>query len=112
MVVTVAWLRHISRASSPMLTSPWVRMVLRDRKSTRLNSSHVANSYAVFCLKKKTNNFRGRGHHGTSVPGAGPILGPALAVCWGWSPAVGRAVVGGVVAAGVGGLGTLVSSHR
>src|SRR5437870_7275928 len=25
-----------------------------DRKSTRLNSSHVANSYAVFCLKKKT----------------------------------------------------------
>src|SRR5699024_12404954 len=28
----------------------------RDRKSTRLNSSHVSNSYAVFCLKKKTDN--------------------------------------------------------
>src|SRR5207253_8557731 len=27
-----------------------------DRKSTRLNSSHVAISYAVFCLKKKTTN--------------------------------------------------------
>src|SRR5690625_6640252 len=27
-----------------------------DRKSTRLNSSHVAISYAVFCLKKKTEN--------------------------------------------------------
>src|SRR5437870_11359181 len=27
--------------------------VLQDRKSTRLNSSHVAISYAVFCLKKK-----------------------------------------------------------
>src|SRR5699024_12872548 len=26
-----------------------------DRKSTRLNSSHVSISYAVFCLKKKTN---------------------------------------------------------
>src|SRR5437660_2985732 len=26
-----------------------------DRKSTRLNSSHVATSYAVFCLKKKTS---------------------------------------------------------
>src|SRR5690349_23696479 len=26
-----------------------------DRKSTRLNSSHVEISYAVFCLKKKTN---------------------------------------------------------
>src|SRR5690625_6654493 len=29
--------------------------VIEDRKSTRLNSSHVATSYAVFCLKKKTN---------------------------------------------------------
>src|SRR5690606_11629544 len=28
-----------------------------DRKSTRLNSSHVKNSYAVFCLKKKKSNF-------------------------------------------------------
>src|SRR5699024_11340582 len=26
----------------------------QDRKSTRLNSSHVSSSYAVFCLKKKT----------------------------------------------------------
>src|SRR5690625_6930049 len=29
---------------------------VRDRKSTRLNSSHVAISYAVFCLKKKIKN--------------------------------------------------------
>src|SRR5690349_23713171 len=29
-----------------------------DRKSTRLNSSHVEISYAVFCLKKKTKNKR------------------------------------------------------
>src|SRR5437868_11103816 len=29
------------------------RECLRDRKSTRLNSSHVSISYAVFCLKKK-----------------------------------------------------------
>src|SRR5690625_6916335 len=31
-----------------------VRRGRKDRKSTRLNSSHVAISYAVFCLKKKT----------------------------------------------------------
>src|SRR5690625_6112832 len=43
----------------------------RDRKSTRLNSSHVANSYAVFCLKKKirqspiVNTARGYGDHGS-----------------------------------------------
>src|SRR2546430_6416471 len=30
----------------------------RDRKSTRLNSSHSQISYAVFCLKKKKNNER------------------------------------------------------
>src|SRR3712207_7477883 len=30
------------------------RAALRDRKSTRLNSSHANISYAVFCLKKKT----------------------------------------------------------
>src|SRR5437773_8556193 len=31
---------------------PWVRRVtVRDRKSTRLNSSHITISYAVFCLK-------------------------------------------------------------
>src|SRR5690606_1598581 len=30
------------------------RVVLEDRKSTRLNSSHVKISYAVFCLKKKS----------------------------------------------------------
>src|SRR5690606_40790218 len=29
-----------------------------DRKSTRLNSSHVKISYAVFCLKKKKKNIR------------------------------------------------------
>src|SRR5438270_9064074 len=32
--------------------SPW-----RDRKSTRLNSSHSQISYAVFCLKKKTGRW-------------------------------------------------------
>src|SRR6266513_48138 len=44
----------------------------RDRKSTRLNSSHVSMSYAVFCLKKKTGTFGMPGHHS--------VDGPALAV--------------------------------
>src|SRR5690606_21696140 len=33
---------------------------LKDRKSTRLNSSHVKSSYAVFCLKKKITKKRSR----------------------------------------------------
>src|SRR4051812_49906990 len=31
-------------------------LAARDRKSTRLNSSHMSISYAVFCLKKKNKN--------------------------------------------------------
>src|SRR5438477_7247024 len=33
-------------------------VVVQDRKSTRLNSSHMSSSYAVFCLKKKTHARR------------------------------------------------------
>src|SRR5438309_2970268 len=41
--------------SSPSLGTPRHRLrgAPRDRKSTRLNSSHSSISYAVFCLKKK-----------------------------------------------------------
>src|SRR5690625_6854167 len=40
---------------SPVRTSLISRLsfLIKDRKSTRLNSSHVASSYAVFCLIKK-----------------------------------------------------------
>src|SRR3989454_2621069 len=41
-------------------TTPSVVAVSLDRKSTRLNSSHLVISYAVFCLKKK-NNLRSHG---------------------------------------------------
>src|SRR5438067_13312850 len=37
---------------------------IEDRKSTRLNSSHVSISYAVFCLKKKKEEFK----HALSQP--------------------------------------------
>src|SRR3712207_7958846 len=40
----------IERTAEDLLT------VFRDRKSTRLNSSHANISYAVFCLKKKTTS--------------------------------------------------------
>src|SRR5207302_9187105 len=40
-----------SRGRNP--SARWATSRVRDRKSTRLNSSHVKISYAVFCLKKK-----------------------------------------------------------
>src|SRR5437870_9522705 len=54
-IVLAKWHREAER--DPQLRDIFARMVdyRRDRKSTRLNSSHVAISYAVFCLKKKKN---------------------------------------------------------
>src|SRR5690606_41960256 len=43
----------------------------RDRKSTRLNSSHVKISYAVFCLKKKKRNSNKMGVRGLREPRTG-----------------------------------------
>src|SRR5690554_7755023 len=40
-----------------------VESVQTDRKSTRLNSSHVRISYAVFCLKKKRTQHNKSRHH-------------------------------------------------
>src|SRR5438874_8159857 len=56
-------IRHEDRAhkrirgcqTAPCRTT-WKPPTPRDRKSTRLNSSHVEISYAVFCLKKKKQN--------------------------------------------------------
>lgn len=59
-----------------------------------------------------TNRFVLWGHHFTSVAGAAPILGPAIAVYWGWLPAIIWVVLGTVFAAGVHDFGTLVISVR
>src|SRR3712207_8616055 len=44
--------------TAPKAVGTLVDLLEVDRKSTRLNSSHANISYAVFCLKKKTNNFQ------------------------------------------------------
>jgi carbon starvation protein len=59
-----------------------------------------------------TNKFVLWGHHFSSVAGAAPIVGPAIAVLWGWLPAVIWVVLGTVFAAGVHDFGTLVLSVR
>ena len=52
------------------------------------------------------------GHHFTSVAGAAPIVGPAIAVFWGWVPALCWVVLGTIFAAGVHDFGSLVVSVR
>src|SRR5690606_41529368 len=67
--------QHDADAGRPIVAGLVVRDNLRnrrtiDRKSTRLNSSHVKISYAVFCLKKKnkyTNNRQCNHNKQTSI---------------------------------------------
>src|SRR5256886_7356143 len=50
----------------------------KDRKSTRLNSSHSQISYAVFCLKKKKNNIQTLFKHRRQSYGANDFSRPKL----------------------------------
>ncbi|MEX2582135.1 MAG: carbon starvation protein A [Gemmatimonadota bacterium] len=59
-----------------------------------------------------TNRFVLWGHHFTSVAGAAPIVGPAIAVIWGWLPAFLWVVLGTVFFAGVHDAGALWASSR
>src|SRR5690606_39630222 len=59
--------RHVQPVNTPYkfppsddLADKTLHGVQRDRKSTRLNSSHVKISYAVFCLKKKKKTQKER----------------------------------------------------
>src|SRR5438105_9669047 len=54
-------------------SSPKLLLLIRDRKSTRLNSSHEWISYAVFCLKKKKRNPRKPDHLESLSGGASGI---------------------------------------
>src|SRR5690625_6938561 len=72
---SLPWLRAAVEAAEEGYPPP----VRSDRKSTRLNSSHVAISYAVFCLKKKKKQRplrHGGGHN-------------AHHACWSCAGAVG-----------------------
>jgi len=62
-----------------------------------------------YCPTKRSVVF---GHHFTSIAGTGPIVGPAIAVMWGWLPAVLWVVVGSIFIGAVHDLGSMVVSLR
>ncbi|MFO7626118.1 MAG: carbon starvation CstA family protein, partial [Candidatus Fermentibacteraceae bacterium] len=59
-----------------------------------------------------TNKYILWGHHFTSVAGAAPIVGPAIAVIWGWGPAFAWVIFGTIFFAGVHDFGALWASVR
>ncbi len=52
------------------------------------------------------------GHHFTSIAGTGPIVGPAIAVMWGWLPALLWVLIGSILIGAVHDFGSLVVSMR
>ncbi len=84
------------------------------RKIFKLNPRAVCPSKALqdnhdFVPTKKEILF---GHHFTSISGLGPIVGPAIAVIWGWVPAVIWVFLGSIFFGAVHDFGSLVISMR
>src|SRR5256885_11700014 len=61
----------LALASQTVKDKPRLRSVLLligiDRKSTRLNSSHLVISYAVFCLKKKNRKYTSQSYYAPHI---------------------------------------------
>src|SRR5438445_6127100 len=69
--VNLRWTSRVERGENELtrpggFRAPDSRHYFRDRKSTRLNSSHANISYAVFCLKKKKKKKNNRNNNITS----------------------------------------------
>lgn len=84
------------------------------RKVFRLDSSNEAPSIELedgddYVPTAKSIVF---GHHFTSIAGTGPIVGPALAVIWGWLPALLWVLFGSIFIGAVHDFGSLVISMR
>jgi carbon starvation protein len=79
---------------------------LKDTFTTPAHELHDGVDYVP------TNKYILWGHHFTSVAGAAPIVGPAIAVIWGWLPALLWVTIGTVFFAGMHDFGTLWASAR
>lgn len=84
------------------------------RKVFRLSAQSVAPSIEFEDGNDYVPSSKGVvfGHHFTSIAGTGPIVGPALAVIWGWLPALLWVLLGSVFIGAVHDFGALVVSMR
>jgi carbon starvation protein len=75
----------------------------------RTTPAHEVNDGIDFVPSRTSLVF---GHHFTSIAGTGPIVGPAIAVVWGWVPALLWVLIGSIVMGAVHDFGSLIISMR
>lgn len=75
----------------------------------RTTPAHEINDGIDFVPSHKSLVF---GHHFTSIAGTGPIVGPAIAVVWGWVPALIWVLIGSIFMGAVHDFGSLIISMR
>lgn len=76
---------------------------------SRITPSHALQDDIDFAPTRTSVLF---GHHFTAIAGTGPIVGPAIAVCWGWLPALLWVVFGAIFIGAVHDMTALVISMR
>lgn len=87
----------------------WLSNKLFELSATANVPSKALRDDNDFVPTKKSIIF---GHHFTSIAGTGPIVGPAIAVFWGWLPALTWVVLGAILIGGVHDMAALVISIR
>ena len=87
----------------------WLAKRVFNLDSDAVVPSHELRDDVDFVPTKKSVIF---GHHFTSIAGTGPIVGPAIAVFWGWLPALLWVVIGSIFIGAVHDFGALVVSLR
>ncbi len=87
----------------------WLGRKIFGLDPTRLTPAHTCRDGVDYVPTRKSVLF---GHHFTSIAGTGPIVGPAIAVFWGWLPALLWVVFGCIFVGAVHDFGSLVVSLR
>ena len=87
----------------------WLSTKIFDLDPNAVTPSHELQDNIDYVPTKKEIVF---GHHFTSIAGTGPIVGPAIAVFWGWLPALLWVLFGSIFIGAVHDFGALVVSLR
>ena len=87
----------------------WLGRKIFDLSASAITPAHRLRDDVDYVPTPKSIVF---GHHFTSIAGTGPIVGPAIAVMWGWLPALLWVVLGSIFIGAVHDFGSLVVSLR